>query len=517
MDSDLDVEEDTRSSNEFLADLNVEFHDKALLANQKRFYKRSGRVGSAKKPMDKSNEICFACGKLLSSEDEGTTRVNTFMAIAEDEPSVGKAYARSGGRGKRKDAVSPKEVLFTKAYESPSKTALEITSDFKSKCDNQDPLPPLSKLSRAELIGKSNDVIPLADLTLTSAVPKKTIQVTDKMSSVNVTKKRFRPMVKGLKEQIKTPSDNSTSVLQTRSSKFAKGKQKTRFGPCKHCRYRNHLLEDCYIKPKCSTCGSSDHLTKEHPEQAIVKKTLAKLKAQSSQGSSSRKAPMIPKPYIDYNWGFNDHHSDEYKYYPGCDIYGSIAHETADCVKKPSPNNRKPRIANRGCSRHMIGVKQYMHIYSKESGLKVVFGDNSSGDTEGYGSVNCNGITFTRELRSDNGTEFENHKLEEFCNEKGISQNFSSPCTPEQNGVDERRNKTLIEAARTMLNSANLPKQFWGEAVNTACYTQNRSIIIKRHGKTSYDVFRGRSPDIISLHVFGCPMHIHTQRPPGKV
>ncbi|GKB89220.1 retrovirus-related pol polyprotein from transposon TNT 1-94, partial [Tanacetum coccineum] len=74
-----------------------------------------------------------------------------------------------------------------------------------------------------------------------------------------------------------------------------------------------------------------------------------------------------------------------------------------------------------------------------------------------------------KELRSDNGTEFRNHKLEEFCDEK---------------------------VARTMLNSAKLPKQFWGEAVNIARYTQNRSIIVKKHGKTSYDVFRGRSPDI---------------------
>ncbi|GJV93413.1 hypothetical protein Tco_1541226 [Tanacetum coccineum] len=130
------------------------------------------------------------------------------------------------------------------------------------------------------------------------------------------------------------------------------------------------------MKPKCSTCGSTDHLTKEHPEQAVVKKTLAKLKAQSSQGSSSRKAPMIPKPYIDCKYcGFNGHHSD------GCDICGSISHEIADCTKKPSYNNRKPMISNR---------------YSKESVPKVVFRDNSSGDTEGYGSVNCNGITFTR-------------------------------------------------------------------------------------------------------------------------
>ncbi|GJY52811.1 retrovirus-related pol polyprotein from transposon TNT 1-94 [Tanacetum coccineum] len=114
-----------------------------------------------------------------------------------------------------------------------------------------------------------------------------------------------------------------------------------------------------------------------------------------------------------------------------------------------------------------------------------------------------------KELRSDNGTEFRNHKREEFCDEKGISQNFSSPCTPEQNDVAERRNRTLIKAARTMLNSANLPKQFWREAVNTACYTQNRSIIMKRHRNTSYDLFRGRSPDISYFHVFGCPVHIH--------
>ncbi|GJS54889.1 retrovirus-related pol polyprotein from transposon TNT 1-94 [Tanacetum coccineum] len=195
-DSDSDVEEDQRSSNEFLADLNAEYHERALLANQKRFYKRSGRVGSARKPIDKTKETCFACGKTghfqkdcpsnktsspsypssnnsynkprpytspfqqtssentssyqkdykgkykglkadmvvltkrihdltkgknekgkiekgkpdkgliaesfdwndesVSSEDEGITKIRAFMAIAEDEPSVGKADARSG-------------------------------------------------------------------------------------------------------------------------------------------------------------------------------------------------------------------------------------------------------------------------------------------------------------------------------------------------------------------------------------------------------------------------------------
>ena len=69
-----------------------------------------------------------------------------------------------------------------------------------------------------------------------------------------------------------------------------------------------------------------------------------------------------------------------------------------------------------------------------------------------------------KQIRTDNGTEFRNQDLESFCEEKGISQNFSSPYTPEQNGVAERKNRILIEAARTMLNGSVLPKHFWTEA-----------------------------------------------------
>ena len=117
-----------------------------------------------------------------------------------------------------------------------------------------------------------------------------------------------------------------------------------------------------------------------------------------------------------------------------------------------------------------------------------------------------------KQIRTDNGTEFKNQDLECFCDEKGISQNFTSPYTPEQNGVAERRNRTLIEAARTMLNGSVLSKHFWTEAVKTACYTQNRSIIVKRHNKTPYEIFKGRIPDISYFHVFGCPVFIHNHK-----
>ncbi|GJW69356.1 retrovirus-related pol polyprotein from transposon TNT 1-94 [Tanacetum coccineum] len=101
-----------------------------------------------------------------------------------------------------------------------------------------------------------------------------------------------------------------------------------------------------------------------------------------------------------------------------------------------------------------------------------------------------------KQIRIDNGTEFRNHELESFCDERGISQNFYSPYTPKQNGVAERKNRTLIEAARTMLNRSVLSKHFWTEAVRIACYTQNRSIIVKRHDKTPYEIFRERIYDI---------------------
>ncbi|KAJ9535657.1 hypothetical protein OSB04_un001191 [Centaurea solstitialis] len=113
-----------------------------------------------------------------------------------------------------------------------------------------------------------------------------------------------------------------------------------------------------------------------------------------------------------------------------------------------------------------------------------------------------------RSIRSDHGTEFKNSTLETFFDQKGISQNFSSVRTPQQNGVAERRNRTLIEAARSMLSEANLATQFWAEAVNTACYAQNRSLIVKRFRRTPYELFRNRKPSIEHLHIFGCVCYI---------
>nr|GEV50626.1 copia protein [Tanacetum cinerariifolium] len=120
-------------------------------------------------------------------------------------------------------------------------------------------------------------------------------------------------------------------------------------------------------------------------------------------------------------------------------------------------------------------------------------------------------------IRSDNGTEFKNSDLNQFSGLKGIKREFSVPKTPQQNGIAERKNRTLIEAARTMLTDSLLPIPFWAEAVNIACYVQNRVLVTKPHNKTPYELLHGRTLSIGFMRPFGCRVTIlNTLNPLGK-
>ncbi|GKF31982.1 retrovirus-related pol polyprotein from transposon TNT 1-94, partial [Tanacetum coccineum] len=106
-------------------------------------------------------------------------------------------------------------------------------------------------------------------------------------------------------------------------------------------------------------------------------------------------------------------------------------------------------------------------------------------------------------VRTYNGMEFVNQTLRDFYENIGISHQTSVACTPQQNSVVERRNQTLVEAARTMLIFSKAPLFLWAEAINTACYTQNRSLIRIRYNKTPYELMHDKKPDLSFLHVFG--------------
>ncbi|KAK0600566.1 hypothetical protein LWI29_016181 [Acer saccharum] len=127
-------------------------------------------------------------------------------------------------------------------------------------------------------------------------------------------------------------------------------------------------------------------------------------------------------------------------------------------------------------------------------------------------SINGLDIKKICHIRSDHGTEFENAKFSEFCDGLGISHEFSAPRTPQQNGVVERKNRVLQEMARVMLNSKKVPRNLWAEAVNTACYVSNR--VFKRPGtkQTSYELWKGKKPNVSYFHTFGSKCYILNDR-----
>nr|GEY13016.1 hypothetical protein [Tanacetum cinerariifolium] len=201
-------------------------------------------------------------------------KVTLDQLLTEQVP--GNIVRALGGRGKKKDYIFSNEILFSKTIESPFKTVPEITFDSESECNNLEPLPPLPKLIEAEPIDTSANVITLVVLTQTLAVSEEYKKVPDKKLVVKTPKKKAQTVSLSVSDPSTTKKANSfTEQLLLRL-----------------------IEEGCYMKQKCSTCGSTDHLTKEHPKQVVFKKTLAKLKAQSYKDSSSRKAHLIPKPSL---------------------------------------------------------------------------------------------------------------------------------------------------------------------------------------------------------------------------
>nr|GEZ21040.1 putative ribonuclease H-like domain-containing protein [Tanacetum cinerariifolium] len=120
-------------------------------------------------------------------------------------------------------------------------------------------------------------------------------------------------------------------------------------------------------------------------------------------------------------------------------------------------------------------------------------------------------------IRSDNETELKNNDLNQFCGMKRIKREFSVPRTPQQNGIVERKNMTLIESARTMLADSLLPIPFWAEVINTACYVQNRVLVTKPQNMTPYELLLCKTPSIGFMRPFDCHVTIlNTLDPLGK-
>ncbi|GJT07984.1 putative reverse transcriptase, RNA-dependent DNA polymerase [Tanacetum coccineum] len=181
---------------------------------------------------------------------------------------------------------------------------------------------------------------------------------------------------------------------------------------------------------------------------------------------------------------------------PNSVVVNAVRENQVNAVKG-HPQKEDQGYVESGCLRYMIGNMSYLSDFKEFDGGYVTFGGGAKG-----GKITSKGTLKTENLidkkvkiiRCDNGTEFKNKVMSEFCEQKGIKREFSVARTPQQNGVAERRNRTLIEAAITMLADSKLPTTFWVKAVNTACYVQN--------GKSDEGFFIGYSMNSKAFRVY---------------
>jgi hypothetical protein len=114
-----------------------------------------------------------------------------------------------------------------------------------------------------------------------------------------------------------------------------------------------------------------------------------------------------------------------------------------------------------------------------------------------------------QDFRTDNGKEFDSFKYDKLCRASGIKRELTMPYNPQQNGVAERKNRTIYEAVRAMMHDQNLPLSLWAEAVSTAVYIQNRCPHKALEAKIHEEVFTGIKPLVDHLRIFGSPVYIH--------
>nr|GEW20996.1 retrovirus-related Pol polyprotein from transposon TNT 1-94 [Tanacetum cinerariifolium] len=203
----------------------------------------------------------------------------------------------------------------------------------------------------------------------------------------------------------------------SQSLEILKAKAKP-FPPCTHYGFNDHKPDDCRHYPECRICRSYDHFTSGHNRVIHIRGGVLAESSQSSESSTGIKC--------------NTYEST---------VYSTANHNEFDYFKKGSvcfcfiwiyldqKNSQAPEM-----------IMSFIRMVENQNDVKV------------------------KQIRTDNRAEFRNHELEIFCNEKGISQNFSSLYTPKQNGMAERKNRTLIEAARTILNGSDRLGKFDAKA-----------------------------------------------------
>ncbi|GJZ93122.1 retrovirus-related pol polyprotein from transposon TNT 1-94 [Tanacetum coccineum] len=314
-------------------------------------------------------------------------------------------------------------------------------------------------------------------------------------------------------QQVKTPRENVKNQ-STHSQKPKVDKKDLGYGfavrACFVCGSLNHLIRDCNFHEKrmarkadlnnvntARTSGTKIFSTARQSvnRQTVLKSTAMKVNTVKHIVNGVRPANVFNKTHSSSTRPFKKTTVLRPKF--SNQKFNTAKVNAVSTVGGKRETAVKPSAVD--VSRHMTGNKAYLDEFQDFNGAWPV----------AFGTVIENQLNQkVKTIRSDNGTEFKNKDVIEFCGSKGIKREYSNARTPQQNGVAERKNRTLIEAARTMLADSFLPNTFWAEAVSTACYVLNRVLVTKPHNKTPYELLTGKIPIISYIRPFGCHVTI---------
>nr|GEV49017.1 retrovirus-related Pol polyprotein from transposon TNT 1-94 [Tanacetum cinerariifolium] len=384
------------------------------------------------------------------SDEEEVTQVKVLMALADDELTVGNIHARNGEWVDL--TIRMVNALLSMDEDAEWQNYLKyINIDLK-----------FVEEQRLNLTSKYNTMV-------------ERLNPDSKLLKFN-TRRIIIPKSQAVNESLK-PTKASTGP---KSSNDSKAEPITPLPPLNILQGASPISEVTSLTfrktrlrnyPECGICRSYGYSTSRHNHVIQIRGVLAE-SSQSNESSIGVK----------------------------CDTYGSTIHSTTDDNEFDHFKKVSPVSINH--EKYLVIVDEYSRytwvyfLRKKSQAPEIIMSFIEMVENQNYVKV--------KQIKTNNMTEFRIHELESFA--------FSSPYTPEHNGVAERKNRTLIEAARTMMNGLVLSKYFWTEAVRIACYTHNISIIFKRHDKTPYEIFRERILNINYFHMFGCLVFIHNHK-----
>nr|GEU42390.1 retrovirus-related Pol polyprotein from transposon TNT 1-94 [Tanacetum cinerariifolium] len=514
-------EEDTRSSHKYLNDLEEEYQERALLAKSKRFFKKA-KYNKVKAKLDEEE---------VSSNDNEMMEVKVLMALAEENDAISK----EGTRNSEWVKISMRKRILgvDQLTEDPSSSGLKDLVFVKSSADDiKVTLPGVERpwLSKAEGFILPNHDTDESSVYSIHLPPLNKFYGAEPISRPTTIKPIMRSKSRFKAEALKDVTINEPSSALAKGNKSSSASKVDSAPASKLKKRKINPRNPQHAFKKCEACGSLNHTKTDHYDiewfkrgealQAKKAEALKSTRAESSNANRSKTPTKSKLAKLNLVIGLT---SLVYSKDKPCSSCEKGKHHKASFKTKQTSSIKKclhlfhidlfgpltPRSIN-----HEKYTLVIVDEYSRYTCVYFLKKKSQAPETIMSfikGVKNQNDIK-VKQLRTDNGTKFKNSTLVNFCDEKRISQNFSSLYIPEQNGVTERNNRTLIEAARIMLLGSVFSKQYWTEVVATACYTKNRSTIMKRHLKTPYEFFCKKIPNISFLYVFGCPTYIHNHK-----